>query len=62
MKGASGDVHIGIPAGIPVWTDITTVTGRIRSSSSGAGEPSRGPDHVEVRAKTVTGDIVLTQS
>jgi DUF4097 and DUF4098 domain-containing protein YvlB len=60
-KGASGDVHVGIPAGVPVWTDVSTVTGAIRSSLQGAGEPEPGADHVEVRAKVVSGDIVLTQ-
>jgi DUF4097 and DUF4098 domain-containing protein YvlB len=60
-KGASGDVHIGIPAGLPVWTDISTVSGEIRSSLEGAGQPEEGADHVEVRAKTVSGDVVLTQ-
>lgn len=60
-KGASGDVHIGIPAGVPVWTDISTVTGDISSSLQGAGEPEAGADHVELRAQSVSGDIVLTQ-
>jgi DUF4097 and DUF4098 domain-containing protein YvlB len=61
MKGASGDVHIGIPAGLPVWTDISTLSGSIRSNLESAGEPAEGADHVELRAKTVSGDIVLTQ-
>ncbi|MCW2797433.1 DUF4097 family beta strand repeat-containing protein [Nocardioides sp.] len=61
MKGASGDVKIGIPAGVPVWTDISTVSGEIRSSLEGAGEPQAGADHVELRAKTVSGDVILTQ-
>jgi DUF4097 and DUF4098 domain-containing protein YvlB len=60
-KGASGDVRIGIPAGVPVWTDITTVSGAIRSQLSGAGEPQPGQDHVEVRARTVSGDVVLSE-
>jgi DUF4097 and DUF4098 domain-containing protein YvlB len=61
VKGASGDVQIGIPAGIPVWTDISTLSGRIRSDLDGAGEPAPGADHIEVRAKTVSGDVVLSQ-
>ncbi|MCW2765144.1 MAG: protein YvlB [Nocardioides sp.] len=61
MKGASGDVRIGIPAGVPVWTDISTVSGEIRSSLQGAGEPQAGADHVELRAKTVSGDVILTE-
>ena len=60
-KGASGDVRVGIPAGIPVWTDITTVSGTIHSSLASAGQPADGPDHIELRAKTVSGDIVLSQ-
>jgi DUF4097 and DUF4098 domain-containing protein YvlB len=60
-KGASGDVKVGIPAGTPVWTDITTVSGEIRSSLQGAGEPQPGDDHVELRAKTVSGDVILVQ-
>ena len=60
-KGASGDIQVGIPAGVPVWTDIATVSGAIRSNLNGAGEPAAGADHVEVRAKTVSGDIVLTE-
>ena len=61
VKGASGDVHIGIPAGVPVWTDISTISGSIRSSLDGAGEPEQGADHIELRAKTVSGDVVLNQ-
>jgi len=60
-KGASGDVLVGIPAGLPVWTDLSTVSGSIRSSLEGAGQPAEGEDHIELRAKTVSGDIVLTQ-
>lgn len=60
-KGASGDVRIGIPAGLPVWTDLSTISGAIHSDLEGAGEPAAGADHVELRAKTVSGDIVLAQ-
>ncbi len=60
-KGASGDVHVGIPAGVPVWTDISTVSGQISSSLDGVGQPEEGADHVELRAKSVSGDVVLTQ-
>lgn len=60
-KAASGDVRVAIPSGLPVWTDLTTVSGSIRSSLEGAGQPAEGQDHVELRAKTVSGDIVLTQ-
>jgi hypothetical protein len=61
VKGASGDVRVGIPAGVPVWTDISTLSGSIHSDLRGAGEPAAGADHIELRAKTVSGDIVLSQ-
>jgi len=60
-KNASGDIRIGIPAGVPVWTDVSSVTGQIGSDLEGAGQPEQGQDYVEVRAKTVSGDIVLKQ-
>lgn len=60
-KGASGDIRVGIPQGIPVWTDITTVTGQIRSGLRGAGQPADGQDHVELRARTVSGDVTLVE-
>ncbi len=61
FKGASGNIRVGIPAGVPVWTDVSTVSGEIRSNLVGAGEPKDGQDHVELRAKTVSGDVVLTE-
>jgi DUF4097 and DUF4098 domain-containing protein YvlB len=61
VKGASGDVSIGVKAGVPVWTDVTTVSGTIRSSLQGAGQPQEGEDHIELRAKTVSGDIALSE-
>ena len=60
-KNVSGDVRVGIPAGIPVWTDVTTMTGSVRSNLQGAGEPAEGQDYIELRAKTVSGDIVLEE-
>jgi hypothetical protein len=61
VKGASGDVHLGIPAGLPVWTDISTVTGSVRSDLQPVGEPDQDQDHLEVRTTTVSGDVVLAQ-
>ena len=60
-KNASGDIRVGIPAGTPVWTDVSSMTGRIGSDLEGAGQPEAGQDYVEVRAKTLSGDIILKQ-
>ncbi len=61
LKSASGDAQIGIPAGTPVWTDISTVTGDISSNLERTGAPEEGADHVELRVKTVSGDVLLRQ-
>lgn len=60
VKGASGDVRVGVPAGTPVWTDVSSLTGRVGSRLPGTGAPTEGQDHVEVRARTVSGDVLLT--
>lgn len=61
-KSASGDVAIAVRAGVPVWTDINTVSGRIHSSLAGAGQPEPGQDHVELRTVTVSGDVDLSEA
>jgi DUF4097 and DUF4098 domain-containing protein YvlB len=61
LKGASGDVRIGVPAGTPVWTDITTLSGRLQSDLTPVGAPAEGQDHLEIRATTASGDITLQQ-
>ncbi len=61
LKGASGDVRIGVPAGTPVWTDITTLSGRVQSDLTPVGAPAEGQDHLEIRATTASGDITLQQ-
>jgi DUF4097 and DUF4098 domain-containing protein YvlB len=60
-KNVSGDIRVGIPAGVPVWTDVSSMTGHITSSLQGAGQPADGQDYVELRAKTISGDILLEQ-
>ncbi|GAA1477036.1 hypothetical protein GCM10009623_14820 [Nocardioides aestuarii] len=58
-KGASGSVRVGVPSGTPIWTDVSTISGRIHNEVQGVGQPEEGADHVELRATTVSGDVVL---
>lgn len=60
-NNVSGDIRVGIPAGVPVWTDISSMTGTVHSDLDGAGEPADGQDYIEMRAKTISGDIYLEQ-
>jgi DUF4097 and DUF4098 domain-containing protein YvlB len=60
-KNVTGDIRVGIPAGVPVWTEVSSTTGTVRSTLAGAGEPADGQDYVELRATTVSGDVLLEQ-
>lgn len=60
-NNVSGDIRLGIPAGLPVWTDINSVSGSVSSTLDGAGQPGEGEDYLELRARTVSGDIHLEQ-
>jgi DUF4097 and DUF4098 domain-containing protein YvlB len=60
-KNVSGDVAVGIPSGTPVWTDINTVTGSVANRLESVGKPAEGQDYVELRASTVSGDVLLKQ-
>ncbi|TIC82936.1 DUF4097 family beta strand repeat-containing protein [Nocardioides sp. GY 10127] len=59
VRGASGDVRLGVPAGVPVWTDVNSLSGGLRSTLAPVGAPEPGQDFVEVRATTVSGDVTL---
>ncbi len=60
IKGASTDSHIGVVRGTPVWTDISTLSGRATSDLEPLGAPAEGQEYVEVRVSTVSGDIHLS--
>ena len=60
-RNVSGDIRVGIPAGLPVWTDVNSMSGSVHSTLAGAGQPEEGEDFLALRAKTVSGDISLEQ-
>jgi DUF4097 and DUF4098 domain-containing protein YvlB len=60
-RNASGSIFVGVPGGIPVWTDISSLSGTVRSDLAGVGEPAEGQEYVELRATTVSGDVLLAQ-
>lgn len=58
-RTASGDVSVGVTAGLPVWTDIHTVSGDVSSSLASLGKPAEGDPFVELRLRSVSGDIAV---
>jgi len=59
VKSISGDVSLGLPAGIRVDPDLVTLSGRTRlpEPSRSAGSPDRRV--VRVGLRTVSGDITI---
>lgn len=58
-RTASGDVSVGLPAGVPVWQDVQTVTGDVIARLGSVGEPAEGERFITVRATTTSGDVTL---
>lgn len=58
-RTASGDVSVQVRAGLPVWTDIHSLTGDVRSGLQSLGQPAEGDPYVELRLRTVSGDIAV---
>lgn len=56
-RSASGDVSVTVTHGIPAWTDLHSVSGRITQGLEALGAPATGQDRVELRVATVSGDI-----
>jgi DUF4097 and DUF4098 domain-containing protein YvlB len=60
-RTGSGDVRVGIPTGVPVWTDIQSGSGQVHNGLRGVGEPAEGQDYLELRAKTGSGSVYLEE-
>jgi hypothetical protein len=62
-NSASGDVAIGVRRGSRAHLDCTTVSGDARSELELSGdEPDGDGPFVEIRARTVSGDIRITRA
>jgi hypothetical protein len=63
VNSASGDVTIGVRRGSRAYLDCSTVSGDARSELDPAGDDDAGNQPlVQVRARTVSGDIVITRA
>ncbi|WP_329004282.1 DUF4097 domain-containing protein [Kribbella sp. NBC_00709] len=58
---ARGDVRIGVPAGLPAYLDLKTVTGQIRCDLEPGQKPAEGERALMLRARTVSGDITVVK-
>jgi DUF4097 and DUF4098 domain-containing protein YvlB len=59
VKSVSGDIHIGLPTGIRVEPDISSLSGSTRLPAP-SKQPHDGPRRaVRLRLRTVSGDITI---
>lgn len=61
-NSASGDVWIGVPAGTAALLDVSSLTGDVSSGLDGADEPTESDQRVEIRARSVSGDIHIARA
>jgi DUF4097 and DUF4098 domain-containing protein YvlB len=58
LNAASGDLTIGVHAGVTAHLDVNTVSGRVRSDLPVEDDaPAEGGPLVEVRARTTSGSV-----
>jgi DUF4097 and DUF4098 domain-containing protein YvlB len=57
----SGGVHLGVPAGLGVWMDLSSTSGTA-SSELEPGESSNGEPDLDLRVTTVSGDIRIVRA
>jgi hypothetical protein len=63
MHTASGDLEVGVAAGIAAWLDLRTGYGRVHNALDDIGHgPDKSEATVEVRAHTDFGDITVRRS
>jgi DUF4097 and DUF4098 domain-containing protein YvlB len=61
-KAVSGDILIGVRRGARVYLDCNTLSGETRSELEPTGEVGDEGPLVELRAKTVSGDIEIVRA
>jgi hypothetical protein len=57
-----GDIEVGIREGTAAKLDIRTTSGQIRNSLQDVAGPTQTDEIVEVRADTLSGDVVIRRS
>jgi DUF4097 and DUF4098 domain-containing protein YvlB len=62
LQSVSGDVRVGVVPGLRLWIDATSVSGDMSSELEAADGPAADGPVVELRAKTVSGDVQIVRA
>ena len=58
----SGDVHVATRPGLALWIDVQSVSGSVTSDLEVGDSPGGGDAQVELRVRTVSGDVRITRA
>lgn len=62
LETTAGNLEIGVREGSSAWLDLNSVAGQVRNSMEATNGPDDDAETVEVRARTVTGSILVKRS
>ena len=59
LETSIGDLEVGIHEGSAAWLDVSSTAGRVHNALDHADAPEPSTETVEVRARTIAGDVVI---
>jgi hypothetical protein len=62
VNAVSGDVTLAVVRGTAVWLDLRSLSGEMRSELDAGDAPGDGEHVVEIRGKTVSGDVRIARA
>ncbi|MFC4565689.1 DUF4097 domain-containing protein [Nocardiopsis mangrovi] len=62
LENSYGELEIGVREGTAAWLDAVSKNGVVRSSLEAADDPAPTEETVEVRARSVHGDVIVHRS
>lgn len=62
LNSVSGDLHVAARRGLALWIDAQSVSGSVTSDLDVGGGEGEGGAQVELRARSVSGDIRITRA
>jgi hypothetical protein len=57
LETSVGDLEVGIHEGSAAWLDVSSTAGRVHNTLDAAEAPEQSAETVEVRARTIAGDV-----
>ncbi|HKX13661.1 MAG TPA: DUF4097 family beta strand repeat-containing protein [Propionibacteriaceae bacterium] len=59
LRSASGSLAVGVADNLPVWLDLSSVSGDIRIGLESTNQPEPGEPYITLRARTASGDVAV---